>query len=49
MDNSLSHCLAGNSLLLTGHTPGPDHCGEAARAGQGCLVSKTHYSAQNLA
>ena len=32
MDNS--HCLAGNSLLLTG-LPGPNHCGKAARAGRG--------------
>ena len=48
----ISHCLAGNSLLLTG-LPGtgkthlaPDHCGEAGEAVR--LVSKTHCSAQNL-
>ena len=50
MDDPISHCLAGNSLLLTGKT----HLartivarlreqGEAAH-----LVSKTHCSAQNL-
>ena len=39
VDDPISHCLAGNSLLLTG-LPGtgkthPDHCCEAARAGRG--------------
>ena len=41
VDDPISHCLAGNSLLLTGlsghrkDAPGPDDCGEAARAGRG--------------
>ena len=40
VDDPISHCLAGNSLLHgpAGHrkdAPGPDHCGEAARAGRG--------------
>ena len=51
VDDPIGHCLAGNSLLLTGlpDAPRPDHCGEAARAGRGVrLVSKTHCSAQNL-
>ena len=55
MDDPVSHCLAGNSLLLTGLPgTGKTHLartivarlqeqGEAAR-----LVSKTHCSAQNL-
>ena len=37
VDDPISHCLAGNSLLLTG-LPGTGkthHCGEAARAGRG--------------
>ena len=53
-DDPVAHCLAGNSLLLTGlrgrkDAPGPDDRGEAAQAGRVRLVSKTHCSAQNLA
>ena len=43
VDDPISHCLAGNSLLLTGLVARLREQGEAVH-----LVSKTHCSAQNL-
>ena len=42
VDDPISHCLAGNSLLLTG-LPAP----ESTWPGPLCTLSKTHCSAQN--